>query len=107
MAGSIELASDVVTGGTALGGLLLVYIGGVTASYSGFQKAEQGPVRAKHQTKAWLAVIGLFFSLGSAGAAVVGKWLDNECAATAAIISLIVALLWGCLAAILSAKEIH
>ena len=107
MSSSIELASDVVTGGTALGGLLLVYIGGVTASYGSFQKAEQGPVRAKHQTKAWLAVIGLFFALGSAAAAVVGKWLDYECLASAAVIALVIALLWGCLAAILSAKEIH
>jgi hypothetical protein len=92
MVDSLELASDVVTGGTALGG---------------FQKEQQGPVRARHQAKAWLAVVGLFFSLGSAGAAIIGKWLNIECAATTAIVFLIIALLWGCLVAVLSAKEIH
>lgn len=107
MISAIELASDVVTGGTALGGLLLVYVGGVTASYASFEKTQQSAVRARHQSKAWLSVIGLIFALLAAALAVLGKWFGNECIASVSVVLLLLALLWGCGAAILSAREIH
>ena len=106
MVPAVDLTSDVVAGGTALGGLLLVYLGGVTVSYAGYERTAQNAVRARHQRKAWFSVIGLLFALLATVAAVLGKWLDVPCLSVAAVVGLLIAAAWGCVIAILSAKEI-
>jgi hypothetical protein len=107
MAAAIELASDVVAGGAALGGLFLVYIGGLTTSYGNFSREQQPHVRAKFQNKAWLAVVGLVAALLSAGMAVIGKWAANECIVAASAVLFTISVIWAIGVAILSAKEIR
>jgi hypothetical protein len=107
MTAAIELASDVVAGGTALGGLFLVYIGGLTASFGGYSREQQPHVRSKFQTKAWLAVVGLIGALIAAGVAIAGKWFENNCAVSAAIVLFVLTIVLACVVAVLSAREIH
>ena len=107
MVDSIELAGDVVTGATALGGLLLVYIGGVATSYASFARGEQALVRDRHQSKAWFAVLGLVAAMLAAGTAIIGKWLHSPCMASVSVVLFVLSLLWGCIIAILLAREIH
>ena len=102
----VNLAGDVITGSTALGGLLLVYLGAITTSYARYDKQAQPTVRREHKIRAWLAVIGIFFSLVSAGLALVGKWANNGWAVSTAIFLLVLALFWVMGAAILSAREV-
>jgi len=106
MVAATELTSDIVAGGTALGGLFLVYTGGLATSYSSFSREQQAHVRAKFQTKSWLAVFGLIAALLSAGIAIIAKWFTSECAASVSAIIFVIAIVWACGVAIISAKEI-
>jgi hypothetical protein len=106
MANPLELSGDVVAGATALAGLILVYLGGVSSEYAGFDKQAQATVRYRLQVKAWLAVIGLVLSILSAGLALIGKWSGIECIVSVAILLLLISLLWGSWIAISIAREI-
>jgi hypothetical protein len=74
MTSSVELTGDVVTGATALGGLILVYLGGVVTSFASYDRAAQTSVKRKHQIRAWFAVAALILSMLSAAFALMGKW---------------------------------
>ena len=106
MADAIEVASDVVTAATALAGLILVYVGSVSTGYATYDPQQQHAVRAVFRRRAWIAVGGFLIAILSAGCAVLGKWLHNECLASAAIVSLLVALIWAGGTAIASALDI-
>lgn len=103
---AIEVAADVVVGGTALAGLLLVYLGTVTAGFATFDRAQQATVRGSFQLRAWFAFVGMVLAILSAMLALVGKWAHNHCMAAAALVVILVALLWGIAVAFLTAREI-
>jgi hypothetical protein len=103
---SVEIAGDVVASGSALAGLILVYLGGVASSYASFDADAQSIVRARFRFKAWFAFAGVVLSIAAVGAALVAKWVSNECLATGSIVFLLVALVWGITIAALSALEI-
>jgi hypothetical protein len=105
--GALSLAGDVIAGGVTLAGLILVYLGSVTAGFATFDRTSQGTVRAAYQRKAWLAVVGILFGLSASGLAVIAKWQSASCAATFSIWLLIIALGWAALTAILSALEVR
>ena len=56
--------------------------------------------------RAWFAFTGFTLALISVLLALIGKWLDQECAALAAIVIFVVALFWALLAAVFSVREI-
>ena len=105
--GALSLAGDVVAGGVTLAGLILVYLGSVTAGFASFAKLQQGAVRGAYQRKAWFAVLGILFGLIASGLAVFAKWYGDSVMAGFSIIMLIVALVWAALTAILSAWEVN
>jgi hypothetical protein len=106
MPDSIEMASDVITAATALAGLILVYLGAVAAGFAGYGREQQTAVRGRFRIRAWLAFVGILFSILSAALAVVGKWLKSECSVSAAIVLLLLSLVWGIGAAFMTARDI-
>jgi hypothetical protein len=101
------VAGDVVTAATALAGLILVYLGSISASYGGFSSEQQNSVRASHQRRAWLAFVGFVFALVSAALAVTGKWIGIPCMETIAVVFLLITFLWGIGSALSTVLEIQ
>jgi predicted ferric reductase len=103
----IDLAGDVVTGGSALAGLFLVYLGNAAAAFSAFEKQQQDSVRQAYQLRAWLAFAGIVFGILAAALALLGKWLGNQSLVASAIVLLFLALVWGAVLAVIAARDIR
>jgi hypothetical protein len=102
-----EVAGDVVTGATALAGLILVYLGSVASGFAGFEREQQATVRHGFQRRAWFSFVGMVLAISAAMLALIGKWLQNACVAGSAIVLLLIALIWGISLALLTAREIR
>jgi hypothetical protein len=48
MVDPVEIPGDVVTGASALAGLVLVYLGSVASGYAGFEREQQSTVRQSY-----------------------------------------------------------
>jgi predicted lipid-binding transport protein (Tim44 family) len=106
MATPVEIASDVIAGGSALAGLVLVYIGGVAASYASFPPANQPDVRCQYLVKIWFAFVGALLAIISVGLAIVAKWYGIEQLASISIVILLITLAWSVVILFLSAREV-
>jgi len=104
--GALSLTGDVIAAGTALAGLVLVYLGSVSAGYASYERDQQRTVRAVYQRKAWFAVGGILLSILASGIAVLAKWSANDWIAGVSIIILAFALAWAAIAAVLIASEV-
>jgi hypothetical protein len=107
MVDPLEMAGDVVVGGTALAGLVLIYLGMLVAGYGGFQREQQATVRGGYQVRAWFSFVGMVLAILAAMLAIVGKWVHVPCMVATAIVVLLVALLWGVALAFLTVREIR
>lgn len=103
---AIAVASEVAGSATALAGLILVFLGAISASFSSYDKQGQSAVRGRFQWRAWFAFVGFVLCLLAASFALLGKWLSNDCAAFAGLVLLVVALVWVLLAALAAVREI-
>jgi hypothetical protein len=103
----VELGGDVVAGATALAGLILVYIGSVAVGYGTYERQAQATVRSSFQFRAWFAFAGMTLAILAGMLGLVGKWLHNSCVAAAAIILLLLALVWGIIVALFTVREIR
>jgi hypothetical protein len=104
---AIDIASDVVTGATALAGLMLVYLGAVGSAFASFVKTDQNAVRRRYQVRGWFAFVGIILAILAAGFALIGKWSGNVCIAGSAIALLLAALIFGAIAAFVAAWDIR
>lgn len=103
----ISVAGEVVTAGTALAGLILIYLGGlVTAFESRTPGGERNAVKLKFLARAWIAFVGFVLALFSAALAILGKWLDSACAANVSVWFLLAAFVWAVFATIQAILEI-
>jgi hypothetical protein len=102
----IAVASEVVGAGTALAGLILIYIGVLVSSYGSYQPQEQKAVRGKFQARAWLAFVGFSLAILSAVLGVLGKWLGSPCTGNASVIVLLVAFGWTVFGTVQTIREI-
>jgi len=73
--GADKLAEYLFAGGTALAGLVLVFLGGVFTAYDGFDAEQRSFVRGRYLLRAWLGFAGLAGALGAATGAVVASWV--------------------------------
>ena len=105
--GALSLSGDVIAAGTALAGLILVYLGSVAAGYASFETTQQPSVRSAYQRRAWFAVTGIILSIAASGTAIAAKWLANVCIAGASVVTLALALIWAAVTAILIALEVQ
>jgi hypothetical protein len=104
--GALSVAGDVVAASVALAGLILVYLGTISTAFDSYQKKEQVTVLGKYRRRAWFAVLSFALSISAAALALIGKWVGIKCAALAAIIILLFALILVLVAAVLIALDI-
>jgi hypothetical protein len=104
--GVLSLTGDVIAGGAALAGLILVYLGSVSAGYASYDKQDRGPVRGSYQHRAWFAVVGITLAIAASGMALLGKWLSHICLAGSGVVFLALALVWVVATAVLVATEV-
>ncbi len=101
-----DVAGDIVAAASAIAGLILVYIGALSASFSTFEPQERRTVRGGFQLRAWFAFVGLSISLLALSLALIGKWLNIPCMAIFSLATLIFALFWVLATAVLTVMEI-
>lgn len=73
-----DASGDIAAASTALGGLLLVFIGAIAAGYASYDAEAQDVVRGRFRTRAWAGFTGFFLALLAAGSALVGKVLECD-----------------------------
>jgi hypothetical protein len=100
------VSSEVVGAGTALAGLILIYVGLLVSSYGSHQPQELKAVLGKYQTRAWFAFVGFLLAILSAVLGVLGKWLGSPCTGNASVIVLLAAFGWTVFAAVQTIREI-
>jgi hypothetical protein len=59
----LSLAGDLVSAGSALAGLVLVFLGGILNAYGLYDTAQQRAVKAKYSQRAWFCFAGFTLSL--------------------------------------------
>ncbi len=69
-----QLAGHVISAGTALAGLILVFLGSVFTAYDGFCKTEQTSVRSHYRVRACIAFLGFLAAVAAAGFGFVLAW---------------------------------
>jgi hypothetical protein len=104
---TLSVAGDVVTAGTALAGLVLIYIGTLVAAFGAFEPDERRTVRGRFLGRAWLAFVGLMLALIAAALAVIGKWQSVACAVNVSVWFLLAAFVWATLVGIMTIREIR
>lgn len=103
----INVAGEVVTAGTALAGLILIYIGTlVTAFEARNPGGERNAVKLKLLGRAWLAFVGFTFALAATALAVIGKWLASPCSGNVAVWLLFIAFAFATFATVQAIREI-
>jgi len=61
----LSRASDVAAAGTALAGLILVYLGAVAVRYESLNTKSKANQRDRYRRHAWLALNGIVFALAA------------------------------------------
>jgi hypothetical protein len=76
----LSLSGDLLSAGSALSGLVLVFLGGVLNTYAGFDTEQQPAVRTKYRRKAWACFAGFALSLaGTVFAFLANAWNSVQC----------------------------
>jgi hypothetical protein len=101
-----HLADQVLTGATALAGLILVFLGNVVSSYEGYAPQAKSSVRGRFRRRGWFAFAGFASSLVSALLALSYNWLDWDSLIITAIFLLAASLVCAFVAALLEVRDI-
>jgi len=103
---TLELASDVIAGSTAFAGLIIVYVGAVSAAYGSYTTESQDAVRGQFKKKATFASAGICVAALAASMAILGKWASCNGAVAISVVLLVLTLLWGVAVTIQTVREI-
>ena len=106
MASATEIGGDVVAAGSAIAGLMLVYMGGLTAGYSSYAPQSKAAVRASFQRRMWLAFAGVILNVAALPFGLAAKALDDHQALTMGLVLLGLGAVWLIAVAVLTALEI-
>lgn len=71
----LEMASDLIGAGTALAGLVLVFLGNVSSGFDSYQPQERRAVVDKYRRRARFALIAFLLALGAALLGLLAKGL--------------------------------
>jgi uncharacterized membrane protein len=74
----VSVASDIANAGTALAGLILVYLGAVAVRYETLDPKDQSSARVVYRRHARRAFRGIVFALLAALAALIAEALKSE-----------------------------
>jgi len=102
----IAVAGEVAGAGTALAGLILVYLGALVAGFETFQPQERKANKPRYLKRAWIAFVGVILALLSALLGIAGKLFQSACPADAGVVLLLLSFLWGGLIAYFTVREI-
>lgn len=106
MQDALGIAGDVIQGGAALAGLMIVFIGNAVSGYSSYEKVQQRAVRAVFHQRAWFGFWGVFIAITAVVLAVFAKWSGSNELAIAAAFFLLSALAWAGVCAWSTAREV-
>src|SRR4051812_30184531 len=95
MVNPLDLASDVISGGAAFAGLIIVYLGGIAAGYDSYSAPQKSSVRAFYRRRAWLACVGVCIAILAAFCGLLGKWWANGFLVQFGAFCLLLALVFG------------
>jgi hypothetical protein len=101
----VSAAGDLASAATALGGLLLVFIGMVASGFGSYDTEDQSSVRKAFLVKGGFALAGFILALIAAALALGGKLTESACLVKWACASLAVSFIVAAIAAILSVWE--
>ncbi|HLA09476.1 MAG TPA: hypothetical protein VJ023_02585 [Pyrinomonadaceae bacterium] len=65
------------SGGTALAGLILVFLGGVLSGYDSYDAVAKNAVRPRYKRRAKVGLAGFIFAMSSAILAFAANWLPS------------------------------
>lgn len=85
----LEMASDIIGAGTAMAGLILVFLGSVSNGFEAYAPQERRAVVKKYQRRSWAAFIAFSLALGAAFLGLLSKWLQVICLTSAGLVLLI------------------
>lgn len=101
----ITVAGEVASAGTALAGLILIYIGSLATSFGSYQASEQKSVRGRFLTRSWIAFVGFALALLSAALSIIAKWVASPCMGNVSVWVLLAAFLWAVFATVQAIRE--
>lgn len=67
-----NILGQLFAGGTALAGLVLVFLGGILTAYDSYETEGKSAVVATYKCRAWLAFAGFLFALLAAASGLIG-----------------------------------
>jgi pilus assembly protein TadC len=102
----LDIGGDIAGAGAALAGLLLVFMGSIATGFDSYEKTEKNAVRRKFQRRVWFAFIGFALAIMAAFLALLGMWLQFECAVFVALVLLFVSFGWVIAAALRAALDV-
>lgn len=85
----MEMASDVIGAGTALAGLVLVFLGSVSNGFEAYAPQERRSVVKKYRRRAWAAFAAFALALGAALLGLLSKWSQLACLTATGLVLLI------------------
>jgi hypothetical protein len=100
------LISLLFSGGTALAGLILVFLGGTINAYETFDRVQKTAVRSKYLARARLGLAGFLFAILSALSALSLVWVSVPSLILVSVISILISFLLVILLAFLAIKEV-
>jgi hypothetical protein len=106
MPDALEITGDIISAGSALAGLLLVFMGSIATSYESYEATEKRSALPKFQPRIWFAFNGFALSLFATVAALVAKWWQWECAAIASVLILFISFGFAATAALRAALDV-
>jgi hypothetical protein len=77
VASATEIGGDVVAAGAAIAGLMLVYMGALSASFSRYRATEKRTVQRSFARRMWFAFGGLALNVAAIPFGLAAKGLDN------------------------------
>jgi hypothetical protein len=105
---ALDIADAVVGAATATAGLVLVFLGAVSASYERYLPQERRPaLKARYRLRGGVAFAGLILAVASAVFGLIAKWMQASSLTVAAFGLLTVSLGFVLYAAYLSLSEIE
>jgi hypothetical protein len=101
-----NVAGDVIAAGTALAGLVMVYLGGLSVSFASYEKTAQRTVKAAFKTKGKFAFATTATSLLAVASALFGKRFGCPLLVDGSWMLFLIALFGALVVALLSLLEI-
>jgi hypothetical protein len=103
---TLGIAGDIASAGTALAGLLLVFMGSIATSFDTYEKTEKRTVLSRYRYRIWFAFLGLLLSLIAAVISLIAKANGWGFGAWVAFWALLVGFVFAIAAAIRAALDV-